>query len=197
MSGLAPALATKTSVASFVVPVPRTQVVAEVWAEFAYAVGAPQVDVDRIIKGGIENFLIDTAIISFLNKESLVVFETRLTMNWKKHEMLVHHETNINLVPQQPFTLQLHDGFEKLMSFARLVMRREQVARTQLAVIFRPEIRADPTLYARAQALLGVSECPMPKYAPGRVQPDLSFRFVSLPETTVVVREVWADRSGR
>jgi hypothetical protein len=74
------------------------------------------------------------------------------------------------------------------------VKQREQITRVELAVNFRPEIRSDPKLYAKAQAFLGVSTQPIPQYAPGEIQPDLSFRFRALPETTMVVREIWPSK---
>lgn len=189
-------IAPATSLASFVIPIPRTSVVTEVWAEFATVAGVPQEHVECIIKQGIRNFLIDTVILSFLDGRDFIKFEVRLLMDWRRHELLLQHTSDLQLSPRTPFTLQLHDGFEQLFTFMGAIKRREKISRVDLTVMFRPEIRSNPQLYARAQAFLGVSERPRPQYAPGIIQPDLPFRFSALPETTFVVREVWPSKSG-
>ena len=180
----------ESELAPFVIPIPRTCAVAEVWSEFATAIGVPQDTADHVIKPGLANFLIDTLKVYFL-KHDLVVAEFRLTMDWKRHELLIENCSDIPLSPRQPFVLQLHDGLAEALKFIHAIKAREKVERVEYGVCFRPEVEADAKLRARALAFLGVKYVPAPTYAPGKIQPDLTFRLGVLTETTFSIRENW------
>jgi hypothetical protein len=104
---------------------------------------------------------------------------------------MTEFEPNLDLCPQQPFTEQLHSNFQRLLVYMRGSKAGHGISRTELHVRFRQEIYDDPELLERARGYLGLVPAAPAKYAPGVRQPDMSFRFAPIPETTFVVREIW------
>jgi hypothetical protein len=176
-----------------IVPVPRTSAVIEVWSEIAAGLDVPGSQINNILRKGLDNFLIGSAIIVFLNRDDEVLFDLEMKMDWEKHRLLVEYEPNIDLCPQQPFTEQLHSNFQRLLVYLRQAKATRPIARVELQIRFRPEIHAKPDLLARARQFLGVDAAPQRRYARGTKQPDMTFRFAPVPETTFVVREIWPD----
>jgi hypothetical protein len=191
MTSLAVQPRVSTAVETLVVPVPRTSAVVEVWAELAYALGVSQSHIENILKKGLYNYLLASATIVFVNKDGEIEQELEMKMDWKKHQLLLECEPNIDLCPQRPFSEQLHANFLKLVRYIRQSAAASQVAGIELWVRWRDEIYADPKKLAQAQAFLGVGPMPPRNYAHGQWQPDMTLRFAPIPESTFVLRENW------
>src|SRR5215471_6218059 len=189
MSNVGLASQVRPSVEPLIVPVPRTSAVVEVWSEFALALGVPMSHINDILRKGLDNYLIGSAIIYFFNSTDEVVLDVELKMDWKKHQMMVGFEPNITLCAQRPFTEQLHSSFRRLLVYLRRIKAEESVARVELRVRFRDERNANPELLEQARAALGLVPGGPLRYAQGVRQPDMTFRFAPIPETTFVVRE--------
>jgi hypothetical protein len=191
MSNLAVAASVAPAVETLSVPVPRTSAVVEVWTEFALALGIGVRQINEILRKGLENFLLESASMLFLNGRGEVVFTLKMVMDWQKHKTMSEFEHNLDLCPQQPFTEQLHSNFQRLLVYLRGSKAAQGIARTELHVRFRQEIYDNPELLERARAFLNLAPVAPIKYAPGVRQPDMTFRFAPIPETTFVVREIW------
>jgi hypothetical protein len=184
-------VASQVAVETLIVPVPRTSAVVQVWSEFAFALGVPPPLINDVLRKGLDNFLLGSAIIMFLNSRDEVAFEVEMQMDWKKHQAMMEFEPNLDLCPERPFTEQLHTNFRQLMIFLRRAKAEEASTCVELHIKYRDEIYANPDLLAKARAFLGLVPARKMKYIPGVRQPDMTFRFAPVPETTVVVREVW------
>jgi hypothetical protein len=178
------------SVETLIVPVPRTNVIAEVWGELAYALGVSESQIENIIKRGFSNYLLASATIVFLNQDDEVPIEFVMTMDWHKHEMLAKVESNIDLCPSEPFTEQLDSNFRKMIIYLRRIVAECRIVRVTLQVRFRAEIYREAKRLAQARHFLGVSPAPPHNHVRGERLPDTRLRFDQIPETEFTIREI-------